>query len=129
CLRAVQISIINIWADTSVTVETAFAYSDWILQNLYTGMFGVQNLFPNSDPNSDALDLISLDISELYFRGIQLWRIESESAHATSSRRQKYFEWIEQRITEMRFRANPELISSVAQQIKEIMFHLGREQD
>lgn len=129
CLRAVQISIINIWEDTSVTVETAFAYSDWILQNLYTGMFGVQHLFPNSDPNSDALDLISLDISELYFRGIQLWRIESESAHATSSRRQKYFEWIEQRISEMRFRANPELISSVAQQIKEIMFHLGREQD
>jgi len=129
CLRAVQTSIVDIWLDKNITGETAIAYSDWILLNLYTGMFGVRHLLPESDPNNDRLDLISHDISAFYSLGIKLWQVETESASETPSRRQKYFEWVEHRITEKRFRANPELIPSVARLIQEIFLHLGREQE
>lgn len=129
CFRATQDSIADIWKDVDIAEETAIAYSDWVLLNLYTGMFGVLHLLPNSDPNSDRLDLISNDISSLYFRGIQLWKVESDSNHQTSNRRQQYFKWIEQRITKHRFRANPELISSVARLVKDIILYLGREQE
>lgn len=126
--RAALDSITTVWADVSLVEETAIAYSDWILSNLYTGMFGVRHLLPNSDPNNDGLDLISNDISTLYFRGIQLWSVKNNDTYQTPNRRKQYFEWIEQRITESRFRANPELISSVARLIRDIIFYLGREQ-
>lgn len=121
-------SITAVWADVSLAKETVIAYSDWILSNLYTGMFGVRHLLPNGDPNNDGLDLISNDISTLYFCGIQLWSVKNNDTHQTPNRRKQYFKWIEQRITESRFRANPELISSVARLIRDIIFCLGREQ-
>ncbi|MUL39429.1 hypothetical protein [Gloeocapsopsis dulcis] len=122
-------SITAVWADISLAEETAIAYSDWILSNLYTGMFGVRHLLPYSDPNNDGLDLISNDISTLYFRGIQLWNVGNKDTDQTPNRRKQYFEWIEQRITESRFRANPELISSVARLIRDIIFYLRRGQE
>lgn len=127
CFRATQDSIANIWVNTTIAQETAIAYSDWILINLYTGMFGVRHLLPNVDLNNDGLDLISNDISSLYFRGIQLWRVEDGNFQNIASRRQQYFEWLERRITKNRFRANPELSSSVARLIKDIILYLGRE--
>lgn len=129
CLRATQDSIGEIWVDTNLSEEIAIAYSDWILENLYTGIFGVRHLLPNVDLNSDGLDFISQDISTLYFQGLKFWEIEINDIHETSNRRQQYFEWLEQRIIQRRFRANPELSISVAQLIKNIIIYLGREQE
>ena len=129
CFRATQDSIGEIWLDTNVSEEIAIAYSDWILENLYTGTFGVRHLLPNVDLNNDALDFISQDISTLYFQGLKFWEIEINDIHETPNRRQQYFEWLEQRIIERRFRANPELSTSVAQLIKNIILYLGREQE
>jgi hypothetical protein len=127
-LDAIQSSIRNIWIDTNITDETAIAYSDWILINLYTGLFGVRHLLPNNDPDNDRLDLISHDISNLYFQGIQLWKVVGEDDNQEiSNRRHKYFQWIKHRITDRRFRANPNLVCSVAQLIKEYILHLGQE--
>ncbi|MBW4547892.1 MAG: hypothetical protein KME25_26120 [Symplocastrum torsivum CPER-KK1] len=129
CLRATEGAISDVWADNSLSEEMTVAYSDWVLENLYTGAFGAQHLLSNVDSNSDGLDLISHDISRLYFRGIQLWRIENNDTHQSLSRRQQYFQWLEWRITENRFRANPEVITSVARSIKDIILYLGREQE
>lgn len=128
CFRETLDSIVAIWADGEIGREGSESYSDWILSNLYTGMFGVRHLLPNIDPDSDGLDLISNDISQLYLRGIQLWRVGTDHNYQ-SSRRQHYFEWLESRITEQRFRANPGLISTVARLIKDIILFLGREQE
>ncbi|MHC5739507.1 HTH domain-containing protein [Nostoc sp.] len=129
CFRAIQDSIGEIWVDTNLSEEIAIAYSDWILENLYTGTFGVRHLLPNVDLNNDGLDFISQDISSLYFQGLKFWEIEINDIHETPNRRQQYFEWLEQRIIERRFRANPELSTSVAQLIKNIILYLGREQE
>ncbi len=128
CLRATQDAIGGVWADISLSEEMAAAYSDWVLENLHTGTFGIRHLLPNIDLNSDGIDLIANDISSLYFRSIPLWRIQNNDNERTSSRRQLYFQWIEQRITKNRFRANPEVITSVARLIKNIILYLGREQ-
>jgi hypothetical protein len=129
CFRATQEALGNVWADTSLLEENTIAYADWVLANLYTGTFGVRHILPNVDPNSDGLDLISHDISSLYFRGLQVWRVEKNDTHQTLSRSQQYFQWLERRITENRFRANPEVISSVARLIKDIILYLGRERE
>ena len=129
CFRATQEAISDVWADNSLSEEMAVAYSDWVLENLYTGAFGARHLLPSVDSNSDGLDLISNDISSLYFRGLQLWRIENNDTLQALSRRQQYFRWLESRITENRFKANPEVITSVARLIKDIILHLGRERE
>ncbi|MBE9119516.1 hypothetical protein IQ269_01545 [Tychonema sp. LEGE 07199] len=131
CFSATEGAISNVWADINFSQEIAAAYSDWILANLYTGTFGVRHLWPNVDSNSDGLDLISTDICQLYLRGIQLRRIEIENNdnRETLSRCQQYFNWLEQRITENRFRGNPEIVTSVARLIKDIILHQGWKQE
>ncbi|NER48521.1 MAG: hypothetical protein F6J92_17825, partial [Symploca sp. SIO1A3] len=129
CLRTTQDTIGDVWADMSLSEEMAVAYSDWVIENLYTGTFGVRHLSPNVDSNSDGLDLISNDISNLYFQGIHLWEIENNDNHQIPSRRQQYFGWLEWQITENRFKANPEIITSVARLIKDIILYLGRQQE
>ena len=123
CFSATEGAISDVWADINFSKEIAVAYSDWILANLYTGTFGVRHLWPNVDSNSDGLDLISTDICQLYLRGIHLWRIENNDNHKTLSRCQQYFNWLEQRITEKRFRGNPEVVPAVARLIKDIILH------
>jgi len=129
CLRATQDSIGAIWMDTAFSEETAIAYCDWIFKKLYTGLFGVQHLLPNLNINIDGLDLIGQDICNLYFQGLKLCTLEINDIHEISNRRQQYFEWLERQIINRRFRANPELSTSVAQLIKNIIIYMGREQE
>ena len=127
CFRATEEVISDVWADNSLSEEMAVAYSDWVLENLYTGAFGARHLLPSVDSNSDGLDLISNDISSLYFRGIKFCRFENNDTPQALSRRQQYFRWLEWRITKNRFRANPEVITSVARLIKDIILSWARE--
>jgi hypothetical protein len=129
CISAIESAISDVWADINFSQEIAAAYSDWILANLYTGTFGVRHLSPKVDSNSDGLDLISTDLCQLYFRGIQFWRIENNDNHQTFSPCQQYFNWLEQRITKNRFRGNPEVVTSVAQLIKDIILYQGWKQE
>ncbi len=129
CRKAAEDAIGDVWADSNFSQEIAVAYSDWVLENLQTGTFGIQHLLPNVDSNNERLDLISLDISSLYFRALQLCRLESSDSYQNTSRLQQYFQWLEWRITKNRFKANPEVITSVARLIKDIILHLGRERE
>jgi len=128
CFRATQDAMTEIWADDSLSEEIAITYSDWILFNLYTGMFGVRHLLPNHDLNSDGLSLLSNDICSLYFRGMSLWSIDSHGRNLLSARRQAYFRWLEHRVTKKRLKANPEIISAVSRLVGNIILDLGGEQ-
>jgi hypothetical protein len=129
CFRATLDAICEIWMDERFSEGTAAAYSDWILFNLYTGMFGTRHLLLNQDPESDGLDVLSNDICILYFRGIGMWHIDEHSRYMMSERRQAYFVWLERRVIEKRFRANPEIIPAIAQLIRETILHLGVEEN
>jgi hypothetical protein len=121
CCSATLDSIIAVWADSNLAEDMVIAYCNWILSNLYTGIFGVRHLLPNGDQDDDGLDLICNDITTLYFRGIQLWGIDSGGNNRTYLRRQQYFEWLDKQIIGNRFRSNPELISMVARLLKDII--------
>ncbi len=121
CCSAILDSIIAVWADSNLVEDTVLAYCNWILSNLYTGIFGVRHLLPNRDQDDDGLDFICNDITTLYFRGIQLWGIDGGGNNRTHLRRQQYFEWLDKQIIGNRFRANPELISMVARLLKDII--------
>ncbi|WP_287453724.1 caspase family protein [Leptolyngbya sp. UWPOB_LEPTO1] len=127
-VRATLETLSAIWADEQRSIKTAAAYSDWILFNLYTGMFGVRHLLPEPDIDQDGLEVLSDDIRMLYCRGLGLWRIDEQNRHFVSHRRRAYFDWLERRVIERRFRANPEMIPAIARLICETILHLSRDE-
>ncbi|BAY59491.1 hypothetical protein NIES2135_63680 (plasmid) [Leptolyngbya boryana NIES-2135] len=128
CVRATLEALRTIWADEQRSIKTAAAYSDWILFNLYTGMFGVRHLLPELDVDQDGLEVLSDDIWMLYCYGLGLWRIDEQSHRFVSHRRKAYFQWLEHRMIERRFRANSEMIPAIARLICETILHLSRDE-
>ncbi len=108
CLRATEDAIIAGWLDTLVSNENAVAYANWVLLNLYTGTFGFRHLTPTNNSTGNGTDLIGLDISSLYIRGIQLWREQNSNSLEEQSLRQHYFTWLDWQLTDRRFKANPD---------------------
>jgi nucleoside phosphorylase len=114
CLRATEDAIIAGWLDNSVSNENAVAYANWVLLNLYTGTFGTRHLTPTNNSTGNGTDLIGLDISSLYIRGIQLWREQNSNDLEEESLRQHYFTWLDWQLTERRFKANPDAADTTA---------------
>lgn len=117
CLLATQDAIVAGWLDDSVSNENAVAYANWVLFNLHTGTFGVRHLTPANDSSSNGTDLIGLDISGLYIRGIKLWRERDRNGLEEKSLRQHYFTWLGWQLTEGRFKADSETVATTAQAI------------
>ena len=114
CLRATGDAIVAGWLDDSVSNENAFAYANWLSINFYTGNFGARHLMPSIDSSSNGNDLICLDISGLYIRGIYLWQEKSDNNLKEQSKLQHYFTWLNWQFTERRFKANPEVVATTA---------------
>ena len=117
CLRATQDAIIAGWLDDSVSNENAVSYANWLLLNIYMGTFGTSHLTPANDSTSNGPDLLGLDISGLYIRGIQLWQEQDSNCLEEKSLRQDYFTWLNWQLTERRFKADPEVVTTTAKYI------------
>lgn len=113
--RAVTQALVGVWADESVPVEEARVRSEWILRNLYTGLFGVMHLLPNPERRGDGVEHIGLDIGSIFVYG--------QSIHGGTlqpigyERRRQFFEWLDLRLVRPRRVAEPEAISAAAASI------------
>jgi hypothetical protein len=106
-LRAISESI-SYWWEQNYDDEHASAYAHWIYINLYTGSFGIRHLRSDSDPKSDGLDLLALDIATAFMRGV------SFLGKSQSIQRSKYFNWIENILLIKRLRLNPEIAGAIS---------------
>ncbi|WP_138505503.1 hypothetical protein [Nostoc sp. PA-18-2419] len=109
CFRATEDAIVAGWQDKDLSEDHAVAYANWIVTNLYTGTFGTLHFSSLSNPENNRYNFIALDISGLYIRGIELLEATDIQEQEKFTRRQKYFNWIDQRIAKTRFRVNPEV--------------------
>ena len=113
--RAVTESIVGVWADETIPVEDARARSEWLLYNLYTGLFGVIHLLPNPEGRGDGVEHIGLDISSAFVYG--------QTIHGNTlepkgyERRRQFYEWLDYIIVRPRRAADPDAISSAARAI------------
>ena len=113
--RAVTESIVGVWADETITVEEARARSEWLLYNLYTGLFGVIHLLPNPENRGDGVEHIGLDISSAFVYG-QAIRDNTLEPKGYERRRQ-FYEWLDYIIVRPRRAVDPDAISSAARAI------------
>jgi len=110
-LRAIQDAIAKCWHHENNTHNTASAYSDWMLRNMYVGLFGVRHLINDPDPQSDRIDLLGMDLGGLISSSIGLSSIEKDGKGSAQSH---YLTWLSSRIVLHRLKADPETAPGIA---------------
>ncbi|MFH1080523.1 MAG: hypothetical protein V1766_09750 [Pseudomonadota bacterium] len=110
-MRAIQDAITECWHDENNTDDKARIYSDWILRNMYTGLFGGRHLINDPDPRLDRIDLLGMDIGGFISSAIGLSSIEKEGKRSAQSR---YLTWLSSRLVSHCLRANPETAPGIA---------------
>ena len=96
----------TLWSLTDYTIEQRTAMSDWILQNLYTGSYGVQHLYGKGF--NAARDLMLHDVAGLLTMFVDL---DLKIGHAFGS-------WVQSRIVLFRLDADPDLYPGLITEIK-----------
>jgi nucleoside phosphorylase len=114
--HAVTDAFIELWADENSDIQTTIARSEWILNNLYTGLFGLIHLLPNPEMREDAINEIGMDIGSLLGAGIAIGTRNLRSpmlSDTMRNRRKEYFKWLDKRLVSRRFRADPISLDAV----------------
>lgn len=109
---AVTDSVTAVWEVEEENLDHVKARADWIVENLYVGKFGIRNLLPNSDPQSDGLYYVGLDMGELLTKGIGIGN--PLTPEGEQSRRQQYFQWLDEKIIGPRIKADPGAVAAAA---------------
>jgi hypothetical protein len=125
--RATEDAIIAAWLDEKLTEEYARAYADWILADLYTGIFGIQHLTAAETVDNHDINFVAIDINSFYLTGIKFSHLDFQQQEDNLTKRQSYFDWIEKAIVNKRFVANPETIEIVAQTIHTVIVENQRQ--
>jgi hypothetical protein len=116
-MRAVQDAITKCWNEGNKKEEVAIAYSDWILFNLYTPLFGIRHLLNDPDPQSDRKDLIGMDLGSLVSSAIGLMSVAPEGQDSVQSR---YLRWLSSRVVSRRLKADPEVVPASTRIIRSL---------
>ena len=113
--RVVADAIFETWNNPEVSSEMAASQADWLLHRLYTGGFGIRELLPDPESRGDGLDLIGIDLGGAYMKALAMK--DKKRAGEDLTCRQQYFDWLNTRLTTIRFRADPGASAAVAKTI------------
>ncbi len=105
-LTAVTLTLCRCFGEAP-SIESAQAWADWLLYNVYTGTFGVRELLV-ADISGDGLDFIGRDLAVAIWGMLTV--LADSGAGATDETRSRYMHWIEERILRRRFKADPAVI-------------------
>lgn len=119
-VTAVMDSIVQVWADEDISIEIAEARADWILKNLYTGVWGIQHLIHGTKPYSTEADInrLGLDLGGMFLQGISLM---PSLDLGKRTRRTSFFSWLETRLASRRFKADPNVLTTTADFLKHMI--------
>lgn len=109
-VEAISGAIGGVWSENS-TDNVAAARADWLLENMYTGYFGVSHL-PIVKAETNAAEMIALEISGLLIQSVLI----PESGHPLDEpkRRPSYMNWLTSRILKCGLALDPEIKTHVS---------------
>ncbi len=118
-LRAISDSIFKVWADPKGTESVCQAQADWLIENLYLDHLGALKAISLAKSAEDEKYLAAIGIAGLISQAIAF-----SPTHRFDSIpvRRRYFKWLSDRLLRKRFDANPDLIISVADYLKKLIF-------
>lgn len=118
-LRAVSDSIVEVWADIKENENICQAQADWLIENIYLDYFGALRAISLPKSEEDEKYLAAIGIAGLISQAFAFLHTRY-SEHV--SVRQRYFKWLSDRLLRRRFEANPDIIISVADYLKKLIF-------
>ncbi len=125
---AVNAAISDCWEDETINDETARAHADWVLDNLYVGLFGTLHVQARNVTGVLPSRLQARDLAGLLMSALKIG--DPLHPERRSKKRTAYFQWLAARVTDPRFRSDSKMLVAAAREI-ERMFTLfskrGRE--
>lgn len=108
--EAVTEAIAGTWKNKRLSLNRQKNRSQWLLDNLYVGMFNMKGLPEKGKLN--ILDLVSLDISSLLLIALDLSPPQKDKRGGNSPQ-SLYINWINDYFIEPRLKADPQCIATV----------------
>jgi len=128
-VQAITDAIVTGWADENTPPETAWARAEWLLVNLFTGMFGLLHVLPNRENRGDGINELGMDVGGAFAKALV---IRGNFLNKDKpNRREIFFEWLEMRLAAARFRADPPTVKIAAKLLESMLDNttVGREYD
>lgn len=116
-------AIIELWISEK-DEDACLARAEWLLNNLYLDHLAMSEAITWQRSNQDDLFLLAVSLSSFIAQAIT-FSIKEEGG--IQDRRQKYLDWIYHRLLRTKCEANPTLLPTVAEIIRESLF--SREDD
>ena len=120
--NAVKDAIIEVWQENSLSVEAARARADWLLDNLYTGVFGTLHLLDRSEIQIEFSLPVGSDISDLLTKALYI-DLQGKSAHRRP-RRRAFLAWLYRRLVAPRRKSDPKAVEIASQHLQSMMARL-----
>lgn len=111
-------SIIALWSEEE-DLREAEIRADWLFENLFVGKFGVRRLLPSGAADGDGSHEMGVDFSELLAKAIAMSPV-GKSMIDGQTRRQLYFDWLNQKFFVPRLKADPNIVASAARTLETI---------
>lgn len=116
--RALDEALVSVWKDDTSVAEIR---ANWLLNNMYTGSFGIRHLLPNSQNRDDATFLLGLDMAGMLTAGIL--SLGNPLKEDSKNRRARFIDWYENRVMLPRLNVNAEAATVAASTISSFITH------
>jgi len=116
--RALDEVLVSVWKDDTSAAEIR---ANWLLNNMYTGSFGIRHLLPNSQNRDDATFLLGLDMAGMLTAGIL--SLGNPLKEDSKTRRARFIDWYENRVMLPRLNVNAEAAAVAASTISSFITH------
>ena len=114
---AVSDAIVDVW-NKDGDLREASIRANWIFDNLYVGKYGVRRLLPSNDAaDGDGSHEMGIDFSELLAKAVVMHGSQPAGANG-KTRRQIYFDWLNDKFFFPRLKADPHVVASAAKMFK-----------
>jgi hypothetical protein len=116
--RALDEALVSVWKDDTAAAEIR---ANWLLNNMYTGSFGIRDLLPNANNRGDAAFLLGLDIAGMLTAGIL--SLGNPLKGDSKKRRARFIDWYENRVMLPRLNVNAEAAAVAASTVSSFITH------
>lgn len=117
--HAVAEALVELWMSGTQDEAICLARAEWLLTNLYVDYLGLRNLSAQPQLEQDAQHyLVAISLASLLSQAIAFTPSLANEEH---SPRRRYFDWLFNRVLGKRFEADPQLVVTTADILKQTL--------
>ncbi len=115
-------ALIEMWK-TEADEEKRFACAEWLMSSLYLDLAHLWTLTAASAPEQEEHYTLALGLAGLVLLALDI-QLDGEGDGGTGIRRSSYLDWLQARVLQKRFDADPRVVEGVAEALKSYLANL-----